>query len=260
MRNLMFVTLLWVCMQPLAKAQATRIPAGTLLRCTTEDPNFSPTTVEIGDPVLCHLNQITEFGRSAFPRGSNLAGHLEAAKQPGHFIGKGYLKIVFDRIVLPNADIGLDEKIVAARGQRVDNQGRIVGHGHAKRDIAEWMFPPLWPWKVIMLPARGPQPTLKNEQLIILRLMEDVKMPQVTVFSSSLSPWHHFGDAQTNDTPQSQSYTPPPSVTAAGSSHKPKVFYEPPMTPAMDPLGNAQTVVSTSQSPASVLGHRITLV
>ena len=46
------------------------------------------------------------------------------------------------------------------------------------RDIVEWMIPPLWPWKVIMLPARGPRPTLKGETVLSLRLMDDVEIPQ----------------------------------------------------------------------------------
>ena len=49
-----------------------------------------------------------------------------------------------------------------------------MGHGHAKRDAIEWMIPPLWPWKVVSLPARGPRPMLKGEEALTLRLMEDI--------------------------------------------------------------------------------------
>jgi hypothetical protein len=213
MRYLMFLVLFLVCLQPAAKAQATLIPAGTLLHCTMDDPTISPKTAQVGDPVLCHLHQVSEFGRPAFPRGSYLAGHLEAAKQPGHFIGKGYLDIVFDHIGLPNSDSELDARIVAAQGQHVDKQGDIMGHGHAKRDVVEWMIPPLWPWKVIMLPARGPQPKLKNEQLVTLKLMQDVELPQLTAY---VSPSRRLGDsgAYGNTGPRTQSYTAPPSGTS----------------------------------------------
>jgi hypothetical protein len=142
------------------------------------EPNFSSATAQVGDPVLCHLAAVQVFGRNIFPRGAYMAGHLEADKEPGHFFGKGYLKIVFERIALPNAGLPLDAKIVAARGYPVDKEGDIRGKGHAKRDVAEWLFPPLWPWKVIMLPARGPRPTLKGEQVLTLRVMEDVSVPQ----------------------------------------------------------------------------------
>jgi len=107
-----------------------------------------------------------------------MAGHLEADKEPGHFFGKGYLKIVFERIALPNTELPLDTKIVAARGFHVNKEGDIKGKGHAKRDVVEWLIPPLWPWKVLMLPARGPRPTLKGEQVLTLRLMEDVSVPK----------------------------------------------------------------------------------
>ena len=163
---------------PTLRAQETVVPAGTLLRCTMSEPNFSSATAQVGDPVLCHLAAVQVFGHNVFPRGAYMGGHLEAEKEPGHFIGKGYLKIVFDRIALPNTELPLDTKIVAARGYHVDKQGDIRGNGHAKRDVIEWLFPPLWPWKVIMLPARGPRPTLKGEQVLTLRLMEDVSVPK----------------------------------------------------------------------------------
>jgi hypothetical protein len=142
------------------------------------EPNFSSATAQVGDPVLCHLAAVQVFGRNVFPRGAYMGGHLEADKEPGHFFGKGYLKIVFERIALPNTELPLDTKIVAARGYHVDKEGAIRGKGHAKRDVIEWLIPPLWPWKVIMLPARGPRPTLKGEQVLTLRLMEDVTVPK----------------------------------------------------------------------------------
>ena len=162
-----------------AGAREVVLPAGTLLQCTLNEPNLSSKTVEVGDPVLCHLRGITSFGQQAFPRGSYLVGHLEAAKDPGHFVGKGYLKLQFDRIGLPSGDMPLQAKVIATHGYKVDKEGKIDGKGHAKRDVAEWMLPPLWPWKVIMLPARGPRPQLKGETVLSLRLMDDVELPQV---------------------------------------------------------------------------------
>jgi hypothetical protein len=162
-----------------AGAREVVLPAGTLLQCTLNEPNLSSKTVEIGDPVLCHLRGVTSFGQQAFPRGSYLVGHLEAAKDPGHFVGKGYLKLQFDRIGLPSGDMPLQAKVISTRGYKVDKEGKIDGKGHAKRDVVEWMLPPLWPWKVIMLPARGPRPQLKGETVLSLRLMDDVQLPQV---------------------------------------------------------------------------------
>jgi hypothetical protein len=264
MRNLMFLALFLVCLQPAAKAQATLIPAGTLLHCTIDDPTISPKNAEVGDPVLCHLHQISEFGRPAFPRGSYLAGHLEAAKQPGHFIGKGYLDIVFDHIGLPNADGDLQARIVAAQGQHVDKQGDILGHGHAKRDVVEWMIPPLWPWKVITLPARGPQPKLKSEQLVTLKVMQDVELPQLTAYLSPSSPARPYG----NPGARTQSFTAPSSGTSARPSSNSvvqdsssRVYYVPPISPALEPPASVtQAGVSTRLAPSNVPARNITLV
>jgi hypothetical protein len=159
-------------------AQDLLVPAGTLLQCTMEEPNFSSATASVGDPVLCHLKSFQEFGHTVFPRGSMLAGHLEDEKDPGHFVGKGYLKITFDRVIVPTGDVPLPAKVIAAKGYKVDKQGDIKGKGHAKRDVVEWMIPPLWPWKVLMLPARGPRPTLKGEEPMQLRLMDDIVVPR----------------------------------------------------------------------------------
>jgi hypothetical protein len=185
-----------------AGAREVVLPAGTLLQCTMNEPNFSTATVEVGDPVLCHLRGVTEFGQQAFPRGSYLVGHLESSKDPGHFFGKGYLKIQFDRIGLPSGDLPLESKVIATRGYKVDKAGKIDGKGHAKRDIVEWMLPPLWPWKVIMLPARGPRPTLKGETVLSLRLMDDIQVPQL---AKTLAPGWHFFSRQSEGYPETGS-------------------------------------------------------
>jgi hypothetical protein len=185
-----------------ASAREMVLPAGTLLQCTMNEPNFSSATADVGDPVLCHLRGVTEFGQQAFPRGTYLVGHLEAEKDPGHFWGKGYLKLQFDRIGLPNGDLPLDAKIIGTRGYKVDKEGKIDGKGHAVRDVVEWMIPPLWPWKVMMLPARGPRPTLKGETVLSLRLMDDVQIPQP---SQAIAPgWHFFGHVQNGSYQQGQ--------------------------------------------------------
>src|SRR5215475_2907910 len=204
-----------------ASARDVVLPAGTILQCVLNEPNFSTATVETGDPVLCHLREVTEFGEQIFPRGSYLVGHLESAKDPGHFLGKGNLKLQFDRLGLPTGDVPLNAKLIAVRGYKVDREGKIDGKGHAKRDVVEWMLPPLWPWKVIMLPARGPRPALKGETVLSLRLMDDVQIPQV---AQTYGPgWHFFGkfQSQSFSLGASQASTNQPQLTvrpAADSS------------------------------------------
>src|SRR5690242_6533872 len=152
------------------RAQDILVPAGTLLRCTLDEPNFSSATADIGDPVVCHLSSLRSFGQNVFPRGSYLGGHLEADKEPGHFWGKGNLKIEFDRIGFPSTDVPVPSNVIATRDYRDDKKGDIVGKGHPKRDVVDWLIPPLWPWKILTLPARGPRPALKGETRITVRL------------------------------------------------------------------------------------------
>jgi hypothetical protein len=184
------------------------VPAGTLMTCTLDEPRFSSATVSVGDPFLCHPRAMQQFGQSVFPRGSYIVGHLEADQDPGHFVGKGYLTLAFDRIGLPDGDVPLAAKMIAVSGYNVDRKGKIIGHGHATRDTVEWMLPPLWPWKVLSLPARGPRPTLKGESQITLRVMDDLVITR-TVRESTLPPatpgWRRFGA-------QPSSLSPSPAV------------------------------------------------
>ena len=187
--------MVFLCVQTSTKAQDILVPAGTLLHCTLDEPNFSSATADIGDPVVCHLSSLREFGQNVFPRGSYLGGHLEADKEPGRFVGKGYLKIEFDRIGFPTNDVPVPAKVIAAKGYRVDKKGDIVGKGHAKRDIVEWLLPPLWPWKVLMLPARGPRPALKGESQITVRLMDDIELPR------AVAAYHSYDRPVSSDRP-----------------------------------------------------------
>src|SRR5258705_8387472 len=96
------VSVLFLGVQASTKAQDILVPAGTLLRCTLDEPNFSSATADIGDPVICHLSALRQFGKTVFPRGSYLGGHLEADKEAGHFLGKGYVKIEVYAIGFPD--------------------------------------------------------------------------------------------------------------------------------------------------------------
>jgi len=213
-----------------ASARDVVVPAGTLLQCTLNEPNLSSATVDVGDPVLCHLRGVTVFGQQAFARGSYLVGHIEGEKDPGHFWGKGYLKLQFDRIGVPSGDLPLEAKVIATRGYKVDKQGKIDGKGHPRRDVIEWMLPPLWPWKVIMLPARGPRPALKGETVLSLRLMDDVQIPQM---AQTYGPgWHFFGRLQNQlfGDSQASNNRPQLSVRPASESSAPQASYASYMT------------------------------
>jgi hypothetical protein len=166
------------------------IPAGTLLQCTVSEPNFSSKTAQVGDPILCHLGPMRTFGRSVFPRGAELGGHLEDAKNPGHFVGKGWLQLVFDRVILPGAEVlPLEAKVISAPHMKTNAEGKIRGKGHPVRDSVEWAIPVLWPIKVLTLPARGPFPTLKGETRLTLRLMEDIEVGGPLARNFPAPPW-----------------------------------------------------------------------
>jgi hypothetical protein len=228
------------------KAQDIIVPAGTLLHCTLDEPNFSSATANVGDPVVCLLSNAEEFGDIVFPRGSYLAGHLESYKEPGHFVGKGYLKLEFDRLALPSGNIPVPGKIVAVAGYRVNRRGDIVGHGHAKRDTVEWFLPPLWPLKVLTLPARGPRPTLRGEEQITLRLMDDIEMPgKVIAARSSDKPPYAYEPRSSNTVASFDSTTP----------NKPREFtkhvigYLPPVAPAMETQSDVAISVLADSTP-----------
>jgi len=188
--SVLALSLLTAVLAPVAAARDI-IPAGTLLQCTIDEPNFSSKTALVGDPVLCHLGSLSSFGHSVFPRGAMLSGHLQDYKDPGHFFGKGWMQVEFDRLVLPNAEVlPLSAKVISAPHMKVDKQGEVHGKGHPKRDAIEWMIPILWPVKIMTLPARGPYPAFKGETRVSLRLMEDIEFPIAAGRNSiPMPPW-----------------------------------------------------------------------
>lgn len=156
------------------------IPAGSLIGCTVSEPRLSSKTTAVGDPVLCKVSYTERYGRSQLPFNSYLEGRFEDYKDPGHFVGKGWMELKFDRMVIePDTVIPIDAKVVGVPGYNVDRYGRILGKGHAVRDTVTWMIPILWPIDLINLPRRGPRPTLKEETRLTLKVMDDLGIPDV---------------------------------------------------------------------------------
>ena len=125
-KYLLLTLLLCVAASIVARASDEIVPAGTLLQCTVDEPNFSSKTAAIGDPVLCYLGHVAAFGHPLFPRGAELSGRLEDYKNPGHFVGKGWMQVSFDRIILPGAQVlPLSAKIISAPHMKVDSEGRV---------------------------------------------------------------------------------------------------------------------------------------
>src|ERR1019366_8451318 len=179
MKRTPLVLLAALCASPLfADAGQKLIPAGSLIGCTISEPKMSSRTTAVGDPVLCQVGHSERYGRSVLPYNSYLVGRFEDYKDPGHFVGKGWMQLKFDRMVVePDTVIPIDARVVDAPGYKVDNQGRILGKGHATRGTVLWTIPVLWPVDLLMLPMRGPRPTLKEETRLTLKVMDDLVVP-----------------------------------------------------------------------------------
>ena len=164
---------------PLAGYAADQlVPAGALVQCTIAEPKLSSKTADVGDPVLCRVNRVELAGHSPIPYGSYLVGHFEDYRDPGHFVGKGWMELKFDRLVLPpDTEIGFSAKVVDVPKYPVDKEGRIHGNGHPVKDTVEWLIPVLWPIDLINLPRRGPRPVLKAETRLTLKIMDDIEVP-----------------------------------------------------------------------------------
>jgi hypothetical protein len=113
------------------------VPAGALMSCTLDEPNFSSQTARPGDPILCKTNSVEMFGHSVIPRGAYLSARLRNYRDPGHFFGKGWMQLEFTTLTLPGGSVPIDAKVITAARYHVNGEGKIQGSGHAKRDAVE---------------------------------------------------------------------------------------------------------------------------
>ena len=89
-------------LSPTLTAYAARqiVPAGSLINCTVSETKISSKTMAIGDPVLCQTGITTRNGSARLPFNTYLEGRFEDYKDPGHFVGKGWMELKFDRMVI----------------------------------------------------------------------------------------------------------------------------------------------------------------
>jgi len=213
---------------PLSGFAEQLIPAGSLVSCTVSEPKLSSKTANIGDPVMCKVSHVELYGRSTLPYGSYMVGRFEDYKDPGHFVGKGWMELRFDRMVIePDTIIPVDARVVSVPGYNVDRYGRILGKGHTTRDIIEWSIPILWPIDLLNLPRRGPRPTLKEETRLTLKILDDLGVPE------------RQQERYPDDTPrllhrpssyqptQYQEQTPPPPPQPVAQTYAPQPVYQP---------------------------------
>ncbi|MBS1803335.1 MAG: hypothetical protein JST28_08200 [Acidobacteria bacterium] len=176
------VALCTLLLSPAFIAHAARqiLPAGALITCTVSEGRLSSSTAAVGDPVLCQASIMSRNSGARLPFNTYLEGRFEDYKDPGHFVGKGWMELKFDRMVIqPRTVLPVYARVVDAPGFKVDRQGRILGRGHATRDIVMWSIPILWPIDLLSLPGRGPKPVLKAETRLTLKVMDDTEVPIV---------------------------------------------------------------------------------
>lgn len=231
------------------------IPAGSLISCTTAEPRLSSTNTALGDPVLCHLSHSERYGRSTLPFNSYLVGRFENYKDPGHFVGKGWMELRFDHLVIePDIEVPIDARVVDVPGYKVDTYGRILGKGHAVRDTVLWTIPVLWPIDLLMLPARGPRPTLKQETRLTLKVMDDFAVPNYQPPYTDPYGLRHrsYDDAPPpvqQPAPQQQTYQPQYAPAPQQPSYQPQ--YAP--APQQAPIVNIYTQPYAAYPPPQVV-------
>ena len=218
--SLIILTLL-ATPQLFADAGQRLIPAGALVSCTTGDGRISSKNTAVGDPVLCKV--MHQRGDFLLPYGSYLGGEFAQYKDPGHFVGKGWMQLSFDRLYVGDTVVPIDAKVVDVPGYKIDAQGRILGKGHAVRDTVLWMIPVLWPIDLINLPRRGPRPTLKDETALTLRVMDDIQVPVVQ--EPQRDPYGLYQRGP-------QSYAPEPPAPTQEPDAAPENSYAAPEPPA----------------------------
>lgn len=198
---------------PLMAKADQLVPAGSVISCTVSEPKISSQTDKVGDPVMCQLGHTELYGRTSFPYGSYLIGHFAAYKDPGHFVGKGYMELDFDRLIVqPDTNVPINARVVSTPGYKVDQDGHILGNGHATKDTVMWLIPVLWPIDLINLPRRGPRPVLKAETKLTLKVMDDFGIP-TPMENAVRTP--ALVSRQTTDEPNYQDYQRPAPVQRA---------------------------------------------
>jgi hypothetical protein len=218
-----------------AESSEQLVPAGSIVECTVAEPHVSSKTMAVGDPILCQIGISERYGRSQLPFDSFMVGRFEDYKDPGHFVGKGWMELRFDRMVIePDTIVPVDAKVVGVPGYAVDKQGRILGRGHAVRDAVEWSIPILWPIDVLNLPRRGPRPTLKGETRLTLKVMEDLAIPATPLPEQNPSGLYRRtpSDYTPPPPPDEPTATPQPISTApVANLEVPVVYIGPPSLP-----------------------------
>jgi hypothetical protein len=230
------------------------IPAGSVMQCVVSQPHLSSKTMHVGDPVLCQLGHSEMYGRSVFPYESYLEGRFEEYKDPGHFVGKGWMELKFDKMVVGNDTvIPLSSRVVATSEKYpVDKEGKIHGTGHPVKDTIEWLIPVLWPIDLVNLPRRGPYPELKAETRLTVMVLNDFGIPTKREVQSQpeLISRYNYADNQTQAAaPIERAYAQAPQAAPVQQAYAPQPAASPTVVVVQAP---APTVIQQQPAPVVV--------
>ena len=159
-----------------AVARPFELPAGMLVNLRVNE-HLRSALLQPNEPILFEVaNAVRPFRNGpALPGGSLITARVVESKPAGRIAGKATLELAFDEILLPSGErYPLSAKIVEARGLGTDSSGKLIGRGHAKADAFFYAFPVTSPFRVMMIPARGPDIRFKGEQMVTIKLMEPV--------------------------------------------------------------------------------------
>jgi hypothetical protein len=150
------------------------IPAGTIIRVYPDEHIVAGTT---SGPVLFTVAADVRFFVNRppiLPRGSKIIGKMESSSEAGRLWGRAKAHLVFSSILLPDfCEYPIDATLIGTKRYQVREEV-IIGQGHAHRDALALLFPPTTLYQLIRLPARGPKLSIREEEQLVIKLLQPV--------------------------------------------------------------------------------------
>ena len=150
------------------------IPAGTIIRVYPDEHIVAGTT---SGPLLFTVAADVRFFLNRppiLPRGSKILGKMETSEEAGHLWGRAKARFLFSSILMSDfCEFPIDATLIGTKKYQVREEV-IIGRGHARRDALALLFPPTTLYQLIRLPARGPKLTIREEEQLVIKLVQPV--------------------------------------------------------------------------------------
>jgi hypothetical protein len=99
---------------------------------------------------------------------------MESSSEAGRLWGRAKAHLVFSSILMPDfCEYPIDATLIGTKRYQVREEV-IIGKGHARRDALALLFPPTTLYQLIRLPARGPKLSLREEEQLVIKLLQPV--------------------------------------------------------------------------------------